>query len=391
VVNPYGVYTSLIEVPEKVFLKSQERLWKVRAISRLKPNAILLGSSRTRDGLDEKDDYFADGNNWFNSAVNGGNIYEMCHFYEHASSIKKLDKMLLGVDFFMFNAYHKGRNFLPKYFFLKGNSRWDRFPDKQVVSQLISSLISMDALTDSWNTLKGKTFAEHKQLQEESNGFMKQEYTKVHEILSFPSMEEAFLKDFWFPEPENQFSFERSNGYRPFDYYQKILQAAYENGTQTTIFISPSHARLWENLYQVGLWDKWKGWKEELVFINENLAKKYKKDAFIIIDFSGFHDYSTETLPNPLQVIEEDMIYYTDSSHYRFALGREILKVIHSVENKNPIDSDWYRIIDSNNIGTHLSKIEEERKLFEKKNPAIVEDIRQQVNKTRFYRKGSSK
>ena len=153
---------------------------------------------------------------------------------------------------------------------------------------------------------------------------MIREHTKVHEDYSFLGMEEAFLKEFWFPEPEKQFSFRRNDGYSPFDYYHKILESAYQNEIQTVIFISPSHARLWENLYQVGLGDKWKEWKRELVKINNDLAKKSQKRRFHVIDFSGFHQYSVEELPPKEEVHLKDMTYYTDSSHYRFTLGHGV-------------------------------------------------------------------
>ena len=204
-INPYGVFQNRIDIPEKVFLKSQERLWKVRAITRAKPNALLLGSSRTRDGFDAMNNYFADGNNWFNSAVNGGNIYEMWHYYEHALSNNKINKMLIGVDFFMFNAYHKGRDFLPRYFFKKNDLRWSSSLSKKSITQLASTLISYGALSDSLSTLIGEAFFEQKQKQDENTGFMIREYTKVAEDYSFLEMEKAFLKEFWFPEPETSF------------------------------------------------------------------------------------------------------------------------------------------------------------------------------------------
>ena len=386
-INPYGVFTPRIDVSEKVFLKSQERLWKVRAITRTKPNALLLGSSRTRDGFDLKEKYFADGNNWFNSAVNGGNIYEMWHYYEHALSTNKINKMLIGVDFFMFNAYHKGRDFLPRYFFKKYDSRWNSIPCKKSITQLVSTLISHRALTDSLNTVFGVAFSELKQLQDESSGFMIREHTKVHEDYSFLGMEEAFLKEFWFPEPEKQFSFRRNDGYSPFDYYHKILESAYQNEIQTVIFISPSHARLWENLYQVGLGDKWKEWKRELVKINNDLAKKSQKRRFHVIDFSGFHQYSVEELPQKEEVHLRYMTYYTDSSHYRFTLGHEMLKVLSSLQHDDKLSSDWWNSINEKNIDEHLMNIDENQKSFKRSNLDTIKEINQQVVATQAFRR----
>ena len=386
-INPYGVFQNRIDIPEKVFLKSQERLWKVRAISRAKPNALLLGSSRTRDGFDAMNNYFADGNNWFNCAVNGGNIYEMWHYYEHALSNNKINKMLIGVDFFMFNAYHKGRDFLPRYFFKKNDFRWSSSLSKKSITQLASTLISYGALSDSLRTLIGEAFFEQKQKQDENTGFMIREYTKVAEDYSFLEMEKAFLKEFWFPEPENQFSFKRNDGYSPFDYYHKILESAYQNGVTAIIFISPSHARLWENLYQVGLGDKWKQWKRELVNINSDLAHKYHKKCFHIIDFSGFHQYSEEKLPTKEEVHLKDMTFYTDSSHYRFALGDEMLKVLSYLKQDDLLSSDWWNSINYNNIDQHLENLDLDRRNFVKKNPTIVKEIKKQVEATHAFRK----
>ena len=70
------------------------------------------------------------------------------------------------------------------------------------------------------------------------------------------------------------------------------------------------------------------------------------------------------------------MTFYTDSSHYRFALGNEMLKVLSYLKQDDLLSSDWWNSINYNNIDQHLENLDLGRRNFVKKNPTIVKEIK---------------
>ena len=54
----------------------------------------------------------------------------------------------------------------------------------------------------------------------------------------FDSMENAFLKEFWFPAPENKYKFCDYNGLNPLNNFRNILTNAHKNSTEVVLFIS---------------------------------------------------------------------------------------------------------------------------------------------------------
>lgn len=386
-INPYGIFSHSINNDDKITLKVLERYWKPTALKAIKPNALLLGSSRTRDGFNIDMPYFSKSKlNWFNCAVNGGNTIEMYYFYNSATSHNKIEKVLFGLDFFMFNAFHKGRKDLPKYLFYKDQKRINALPSAKTIKEFISAILSTKSLKDSFTSLFPNKTCSNEQKQNQYTGFVTREFKNVHEKLAFDSMENAFLKEFWFPAPENKYQFCDYNGLNPLNNFRNILTNAHKNSIKIVLFISPSHARLWECIYQVGLWQKWEEWKRSIVRINEEVAMDHNKDPFLLIDFSGFHDFSTEQIPRSEEVLFRDMEYYSDTSHFRFKLGKKILTNIHNLELNIPHNKNFAVKLSSDNIEKHLEKIRYGRLLYSKEFPEYTLDIAKKVTLTGIYR-----
>lgn len=87
--------------PKKDF---NDRLFKAADIIRIKPTTVILGSSRTKQGINPKHPALKNDKSVYNLALNGPNIYKVRRYLEHTiANQKNLKQVIFGVDFFLFN------------------------------------------------------------------------------------------------------------------------------------------------------------------------------------------------------------------------------------------------------------------------------------------------
>ena len=154
---------------------------------------------------------------------------------------------------------------------------------------------------------------------------------------------------------------------------------AYANNIEVHLFISPSHAWHWEGLRNIGLWENWEQWKQELVRINQSESDKARKSAYPLLDFSGYNSITTETVPtldsySPMQ-------WYSDSSHYNHACGDLILdRVLTHNDPSKPIPDDFGIMVDTHNINGHLSDIRAARQHYADSHASDVQEMAELSN-----------
>ncbi|NEP43981.1 MAG: hypothetical protein F6K35_34080, partial [Okeania sp. SIO2H7] len=109
VIDPYDVFNTpnfLGINHAKLRKDNSDRLFKATDIIRIKPVTILIGSSRTKQGLNPNHPGLEKEQPGDNLCLNGLNIYELRRYIEHAiANQKELDLIILGLDFFMFNTF----------------------------------------------------------------------------------------------------------------------------------------------------------------------------------------------------------------------------------------------------------------------------------------------
>jgi len=182
---------------------------------------------------------------------------------------------------------------------------------------------------------------------------------------SFSNSEELYIRrvytvpDFTFKSFKKEFT--------TFDYFRKIVQLAYDEGIVVNFFISPSHARQWELIKQLRLWDKWEYWKREILAITEQESRAYQKSPFLIYDFSTYNQYSTEAVP---RTADTSMTWYADSSHYSQALGDIIFNNM-----TNGVENNFGEILKAETMDAHLKAIRQGRKQYILEHPQDAEDI----------------
>ena len=114
IVDPFDVYRVVRKKGFNAYKVSYEhfaRLAKVIQVEKYPKPGLALGSSRAQLGIDMSHPLW-DGRGGWNLAVNGANMYELRRLLEHAAAVSRLEKVVIGVDFYMFNSTFAGARIL---------------------------------------------------------------------------------------------------------------------------------------------------------------------------------------------------------------------------------------------------------------------------------------
>ena len=332
---------------EKIKKDNNDRLFKTMDIIRLKPKVILMGSSRTKQGLNPEHPAIKNNRLAYNLAINGPNLYEVRRYIEHAiANQPDLQQIILGIDFFMFNSSLENQpSFEEK-----------RLEKKHIIpTDAINALFSIDTFNVSKETIAASLKTEDKNNSYSENGFM-------------PNRNADDGETKWRFGQSIKLYFELHSDYQFSQQYWsdfiKIVELCRQNNIDLKVFISPAHATQWESIKVTGRWDIFEQWKRELVNITP------------VWDFSGFNSVTSEA-------IKTKMTNYVDNSHYSPMIGNLILDRIFDYQSES-IPKDFGILLTADNIEKHLAKIRRERLLWAKNHPdeaKLVRDIKAKVDR----------
>ena len=325
-VDPYAIFQTrgLLEKNEvKPLLTLNERVFKSVRLAHEKLGTIILGTSRADIGIDPAhlpDKPVA------NLATFGQPITETRRLMELAARQGSLKTVIVGLDFFAFNALFPN----PSDFDV------ENFSDSRPFQLAFSVTTSLD----SWKSRKRKPgeagdccFSNGVRYPNPPNAFLGQ--YRSH----FMSSERMYLLEKYRPSPSCSFAFStpRHPKQSTLDELRAMIALAHQQHINLIMFISPSHARQWEVIDVAGLTEKWEAWKRAMVKVNSEEAARSGQAAFALWDFSGYNEISSEAVPRDgdMQTL---MRWYSDSSHYTPALGRVLLDRMSGAEVKGVPD-----------------------------------------------------
>ncbi len=329
IMNPYAIYTG----PEldginklKPEFRRHVRMAKAWAVYEQQPQSISIGSSRIEYGIDPNHPAWA-GEAVYNLGVSSANMYEALRYFQHAQAIQPLDKVVLGLDLYMFNALVKPQNDFSE-------PRLCANPDGSInenhsALEKLSTLFSIDALEASMGTLKTQDPNEVSRTLYLSNGQVDGAHRQMTILKDNGGCHNAFEQVVRYYMKNGlggsrDFSFSDNTGYSPFDDFETLLETAHRNNVNLKIIISPFHAYYTEVINHLGLWPLFEEWKRRLVNINETVGEKFGRPPFEIWDFGGYNSITTETVPSENHP-KEVMRWYLEPSHYSSNTGDLIL------------------------------------------------------------------
>lgn len=324
---------------EKPKKDSNDRIFKAADIIRIKPQIVIIGSSRIKQGIDPEHSVFKGKLQTYNLAINSPNFYEVRRYLEHAlANQPDIQEIILGVDFFMFNDNLKNRSIFNE----------ARIEKKHIiVSDAVKALFSLDTLATSFDTIKASQENPDVGDNYGEDGFMpKRNFDNGKTVWRFNKSIALQYRH----HSNHQFS------QRYWSDYQKVVELCQQNNIELKVLIPPAHATQWESIYITERWDSFEQWKRELVKLTP------------VWDFSGYNSITTEA-------IAERMNNYVDHSHYTPAVGDLILNRIYSRQTEK-IPKDFGVLLTTENVEQHLAQIRHDRLLWLSARPEEVQLVR---------------
>ena len=303
-------------------------LSKAAEAQHIKAKTILLGSSRVMSGLSTSHPIFKNSETVYNLGLPGTNMYQSLQYFKHALFFQKnIERVVIGIDFFMFNEYLSNLD----------NFDETRLGKKFVIKDLITTSLSIDALEASLITFKANLKTKNEILPQEST--LKKFNRWLTNFLDF----QGFYKTY-------------SLSQQQIDYFKMIINLCQQNNIEVKIFISPTHATQYEAIDIAGLWSDFEQWKREIISITP------------VWDFSGYNSITTE-------VISDSMINYIDNSHYSQHTGNLVLNRMFA-QADDTIPLDFGVLINQGNLESHLNKIKFDRQQWRQNNLKEVQLVK---------------
>ena len=394
-VDPYRFFDTtdrpgLNEYRQKFFYG--QYVSKPYALREQAPEAVILGVSRAGSSLATDHPGWGD-THVYNYAMAGSTAYLIWRNYQHAKASGNLRKVVLMLDFYMFNVNQderpkasQVRDYEERLIVTPDNTRNTGYPVR-LFKDTLTSLISFEMLYESWNTVLAQSKIANKELYKATltpSGFWINDPDPVKtQRWVFGYIENQYMTITWFPQPNRQFSLSREDGSTNLEYLQRIVADAQQENIELILAFMPFHARLAESMRAVEIWDDFEQWKKDVVLLIEGEASAANRKPFPVWDFTGYNSITTE--PVPLQSDKKTrMQWHLDPSHVSRATGDLMQNRILNTD--GPRRKDFGQLVTSNNIDSYLQRSRKARKRYANKFPDDVKEVKRKAAKTASWR-----
>lgn len=319
-IDPYGIYRAW--GPNDVYpaADTYERIHKTERIKRVKPDVLILGTSRANIGVNPRQAFFP-GLTPYNGAVSAATIYEQRKMLEMAHKSHPLKKVIMALDFMVFNtARLENRHFEEK------RVADDALSPVNSFIHTYGTIVSFSTILVSLKHLRYKKTV-FRRSHPEANGHKKHNEGAwrakkfgVHSIFMLsPNAEIA----------GNSFSYKYSD--KPeddsFQHFRAMLDFCLKSGIEAYIYIGPLHKTHLQMYKDNNMWETMQDWKKMIA----EIAAPY---PYPLWDFSTYNSLTTEPLP-PVEDKETQMKWFWDTDHYKEETGDIILQKILGLKGKD--------------------------------------------------------
>jgi len=282
------------------------RRFKAAQLARVEPDILILGTSRVEVGIPSNHPGY-EGRAVYNAGLSGTNMVEIERVFEYALSVRQPREVLLGLDFLAFGGRRDLVGDFPDSAFAMPQSR-------VIAKYLFSSNTFLQSLRTIYDNRRNLP-----PVYDRNGG------DPHFERLSAPDYRRMFisvLRDQFLIDPQTyggfRFSEDRLQALR------RIARNCAERGITLRLFITPVHARQLEALRAIGLFGEFERWKRYLADSLSEISRKYPRARLSLWDFSGYSEFTTETVPTAEQS-SSPVRWHWESSHFKAALGTLVL------------------------------------------------------------------
>lgn len=347
-VNPFSIF----DAPaisgfnaNKTNYVSHLRLTHAYRVERLKPECVVLGTSRAGRGLSPDHPALA-ALNCYNVAVPAMNMYEIRRYFQHAQAVKPQKLAILSLDMRVFHpesdisgAFSESRLAVNA----EGQRQFNLFSAR--LPDLASSLISVSALQASLTTIRKQSWGKDTLA---ANGFWLPLTEEFDHAKTFDYYTRSYVQQFKEMQ-QNVDSFQRS-----LNEFRLLLREAYSDGVDMKLLIHPAHAWYWQTLWLSNLWPRFEAMQQQIVEINAEEAKLAGRQAYPVWDFSGSYGPTLEPLP---AAPGKAMYWFWEPAHYKKTLGYLLLDKVMGIDGGDSRFANFGARLDEGGSPAHQAKL----------------------------------
>lgn len=376
IIDPYGLFRFIdIDGFNKIkpAAASQGPMGKAYQALRIQPGGLILGNSRAEMGFDpENPAWPANTRPVLNLALPGTGTGTTEQYLQHViinteiNSAPMPKMLILGVDMIDFlidkdvddeiqKRPPQESRLLSK---IDENSKYKKWPIK--FKDYLQSTFTLSALADSIETILNQNNPYASNLTAQGFNPM-QNYKKLAKIEGYDNLfkakDQANIKMLQ-RLPNNIFDSSGTSSSR-FKNLEQILNLCRQYGISVNLVIYPYHARFLESIRITGHWQDFENFKRTMAQIVERESKYSSPSSIKLWDFSGFNQYSTETVP--LKGDRKSATqWYWEAGHFKSELGNKILDRIFestNANNANNAEAEWGILLTPATVEKHMSTI----------------------------------
>jgi len=317
--NPLGIYKRPNFFPHgEVYPAAINylRMHKRERVKDIKPEALIIGSSRPYDGINPKDKFFPN-LRVYNFGLPASSILEQRKAMEFAQAVNPLKEVVIALDFYGFNAL-KLEN---KAFDQEKMNPSHLKPIASFIDRY-GTILSLDTFVLS---LKHNRYLRkiERYSYPEANGH------KVYNDGVFKIKQQGTYAMFEKPNSFGDYSFQYSTDPKDtsFQHLTAMLDLARNNNIKVTIIINPLHKIVLDYYEEIGKLPLFEEWKRNLIATVKANADKYRASPYPLWDFAYHNKITDEDIPAEGDKVSR-MKYFWDTNHYKENVGDAILSII---------------------------------------------------------------
>lgn len=352
---------------------TRERMMKAYQVERLNAQTMILGSSRPDLGMDPASSAWpASAQPVYNMGLVGSDVPDGLKYLRHYLAVRPghgLQTLVVGLDFennlYVPVAAGGVRTSAPSELEERlavdsiGNPNPAR--RQRILKDHAQGLLSLDALTDSANTVLGNR-SDVANL--EPNGHLSEAvmrgdvradgYSRVFDHKNVDTLQR-------YAKPHRVLSDTPDGPVRGSKVLIDLLALTKQKHIDVVFMIQPAHVSRLELLDQMGYWSDYERWKRELTTLT---AQASQGQHVALWDFSGYEPEVQETVPVKGKG-HRDMQWFWDPVHYNTKLGEKMITRMFHPERQG----DFGVMLVPANIEARLAKVRQDRDAFRAATP----------------------
>lgn len=336
------------------------------------PSTIFFGSSTVWSYVDAgyPPIQWTDGRRAYNFGLAGATAGEMAAAFEHAVALTPPKRVLVGLEFYMFSA---DRPPSPGYFDMPFAHRPSYRRDfwQFIGQRVFSSEYTTESAGLLWHAVK-KTAAAWLSpsvaAAELQSAPLRTRAQFAELMLSVDKIQIVSLY------PDRPFRFAAEDGASTIDAVRTIVDVARRHDIDLRIYLSPSHARSFETIRQLGWWPQFEEWQRRLVAIVDEDARRHPgARPAELWDFCCYNSITTDVVDQ--QPDGAGFRHFADTIHFKTSVGYMVMDRMFGTEQAKALPADFGVKLSAANVEAHLAGIREAQRQYRERHPEDVQAI----------------